>query len=443
MLEQGVELGAERRALLRGEAVRIALAGVAPQVEPFGLAVFRPDDLAPLGVDEHAAGLRRLVDLQQLLQLAERRARRRWVREPRAPARLHERAQRVALERGRRRDAGKVEDGRGHVDELDDLVAHDGRHTAGRDDDERYAHLGFVERLAVADHAVLVEALAVVGGDDDERIVEEPARGELVEEPGDLGVHRHDGRVVEVDDRLHEVRRRLEQVTDDPHAVDVVRGRRLAVAAQRAQVLRGRIVRRVRLHVLDVEEERRALRLLVDELQRLGVDRLRAGREPQIVRPLVLPDRERLVAVVALRDAEVARDEAVGRQPERPVAGAFQDLGEGRLVVCELLVEARDAVLHHVARRHERRDGAGGPRRLRVRVPKARAARRQLLEERRDGPRRAARGHPVGAHRVDDDENDVRRSRRAAGRRQQRERGDERGERTRAAASGRDGPHGA
>jgi hypothetical protein len=117
-------------------------------------------------------------------------------------------------------------------------------------DEERHVDELAVERLAVAEPAVLHELVAVVGHEDDERLVGHAALRERREQEPD--------QIVDVADLA---------VVDRAHVRDVLRRRGLvgdavavAVAAARVDVHRpvrgGRAVRVVDVHVVQVEEER-------------------------------------------------------------------------------------------------------------------------------------------------------------------------------------------
>ena len=98
---------------------------------------------------------------------------------------------------GRPGDADEREDRRRDVDEAD-RRGHVVRRQPGaveRDEDERDVHLLFVERRAVIAAAMLAELLAVIGGEDDERVRARLAQ--VVDEAPDLGVREVDLAVVQ------------------------------------------------------------------------------------------------------------------------------------------------------------------------------------------------------------------------------------------------------
>jgi hypothetical protein len=107
-----------------------------------------------------------------------------------------ERRERAALEARLRLQSQQIEDGRREIDERDVLGDDAAGGNPGPGDDQRYVHRRVEEVVAVAERPVLEEFLAVVGGDDDQRMLENAALLERVEEPAELFVHRRDLRVV-------------------------------------------------------------------------------------------------------------------------------------------------------------------------------------------------------------------------------------------------------
>src|SRR5262249_46328207 len=75
-------------------------------------------------------------------------------------------------------------------------------------DDERHVHRRVVDEDAVRLLAVLAEALAVIGERDDERVVEDAASGEPLDERADRAVHERDLAVVRAIAELTVERRR-------------------------------------------------------------------------------------------------------------------------------------------------------------------------------------------------------------------------------------------
>ena len=92
----------------------------------------------------------------------------------------------------------RVEHGRRHVDELHRVVVAPARAVRARElDDHRHVHERLVQHAAhVADRVVLAEHLAVVGGDDDERVLVAAARLQRRDQLAERGVHRRDLAVV-------------------------------------------------------------------------------------------------------------------------------------------------------------------------------------------------------------------------------------------------------
>jgi hypothetical protein len=91
---------------------------------------------------------------------------------------------------GRRRlQARQIEQRRVHVHHLDvGLDDAAGGNTPGRADDQRHVHQLLVDGVAVADAAVLVELIAVIGHDDHRRLVVDPQRLEVGDEGRERGV---------------------------------------------------------------------------------------------------------------------------------------------------------------------------------------------------------------------------------------------------------------
>src|SRR5262249_44957080 len=90
--------------------------------------------------------------------------------------------ERLALEAGLGWQAGQVEDRGGDVQKRHAVRDHAAGGNAGTDDEERDADALLVERVAVLQAAVLAELLTVVGGEHDDRVIEQPAAAESVED---------------------------------------------------------------------------------------------------------------------------------------------------------------------------------------------------------------------------------------------------------------------
>jgi hypothetical protein len=224
--------------------------------------------------------------------------------------------------------------------------------------------------------AVLSEPLSVIGGDGDEQPPDRPrARG------------RQDAAEARV------------RVGD----LALVRA-----ARERLALRRGRVVRSVRVVEVHPREERP--RLLADP-------GLGGGRDLAAA-PLGLQDGGALhvaldavvVAVEAARETEapvqhVRADERAGRVPARLQHGRERPGLRGEHV--------RPVVVHAVVRRlqpgEDRRVGRQGQRHRRPGVLHHEALGRQRVDLRRPARTRAVDAHPVGAQRVDRDQEDARR----------------------------------
>jgi hypothetical protein len=150
--------------------------------------------------------------------------------------RLDERDEGAAVGAFEGREPEEVVDRRPHVD-----VPHQGLHhetfleAEGQRDDQRHARHLAVQRRRVTLVAVLVEGLAVVGSDHDDRLLREAAMVELLEEPPDVAIGPVDRGVVGIRDARAEAevgRLLVEQVLMDVHVVDVGEEALVAVAAQ-------------------------------------------------------------------------------------------------------------------------------------------------------------------------------------------------------------------
>ena len=111
-----------------------------------------------------------------------------------------EQRQQAAPAHGRRRlEAEQVEHGRRYVEQVHRLlVAHAGGQHALEPHQQRDAHQLVVDRVGVAQRAVVVELFAVVGDEDDERVAGVTAGVEVFEQAPHVGVHRRHLAAVEV-----------------------------------------------------------------------------------------------------------------------------------------------------------------------------------------------------------------------------------------------------
>ena len=119
-------------------------------------------------------------------------------------------------------DAGRGEQARREVDRSATWSRHDpsGGEPPGPVQDQRHAHDLVEERLLVPLAAVLEELLAVVGGDDDEGVLEEPALAQRAEDLAEDLVGEADLAVVERDQVLAVARLHRGAHRGVPHEVD-------------------------------------------------------------------------------------------------------------------------------------------------------------------------------------------------------------------------------
>ena len=218
-----------------------------------------------------------------------------------------QRLQAAALHVGGHRDVERVQHGRRHVHEAHAPGHPSARRHARAAHDERHVHRAVVQQVGVRQLVVLAHALAVVGRQHDQRAVVEAVALQPVEQRAEALVGVGDLAVVR------------------PVREELVVGHR-------------RVVRLVRVVVVDPQEERLALLRLVQPLEDRLVDARgapllegervalrRAGRRERAVvrgRQPVVVEVEALVETVA-RDQGEAADGRPGA-----VALRLQDLGE-------------------------------------------------------------------------------------------------------------------
>ena len=226
--------------------------------------------------------------------------------------------ERVAVDPGLRRQADEVEHRRHHVDAGGLQRAASGD-APGGPDHERDVGGGVVDEVGVTRLAVVAQALAVVGGEDDERALEQPLLAKPRREPPD--------HLVGVGD-LGQVR-----------LARIARGEGL-----------GRVVGRVRVVEVDPGEEAP----LADRLEpgERVVHDLVAGLLDRAERDhLVLGEVEIVgVLVEALGEAPLRLEHPGGHEGSRGKARLVQPLGERHLL---LVQEEAAVVAHAVVGRHE------------------------------------------------------------------------------------------
>src|SRR5205823_9183660 len=101
--------------------------------------------------------------------------------------RVHARKNGASFEGVWWRNTEQIEDGRREIDQPDGSIEGP-RGEAGRPDDPRHAQRHIVGEYAVRPLPVLAEALAMIGGDDDERAIELTGGFQVAEETAEGGV---------------------------------------------------------------------------------------------------------------------------------------------------------------------------------------------------------------------------------------------------------------
>jgi hypothetical protein len=283
------------------------------------------------------------------------------------------RQQAVAGQVRGRRARDRIED-RGHDVVVAGHGVHDRRrHDRRREQDQRNAQRRLVGEKAVCTLTVLAEALAMVGGQDDDGV----GRGRLQERPQ----HGLEGRV---------------------------RGRHLAHVRRARETRREGFPRQVRgmrvVHV-DPAEGRTAVALGQPALGRGdGVCATALGQGQRPRRPLELV----VVYVEAAIEAEARVERERAHERPRAIAGRLQERGQGGRVggKPEPRVVAH-AVLEGEAAGQDVGVRGQGDDVVRVRLAEHHASAGQAIEDRRGARGGAVRAHRVRAQGVDRDQQDV------------------------------------
>jgi hypothetical protein len=293
--------------------------------------------------------------------------------------------------------------------------------------DERHTHGRLVQRLAVPEEAVLPELLAVVAGQQHERVVREAGAVQRVQHlPHELVGHVDGGDVVGQVGRGDLLARRLARLAAlvEGVAILVVEGRLLVAGSQQAVAPQRGQIRRVVVDDVGVqeEEERRAARrardpgrdggrgvalqqrhLLRGALPAHGVQQRLAAQAVQG------PDRIVVgVAIEAVREAILGADVAAAGEGRRDPSAIREQLREeGRARRVEVVGDVHRAVQRRPLAGEQRavagqRVAAGA-----VGVREAQALRREGVEVRRVAARAAVAAHLVGPQRVEADEQHV------------------------------------
>ena len=164
----------------------------------------------------------------------------------------------------------------------------------------------------------------------------------------------------------------------------------------------------MRLHVLDIEEERRRSGKPVEPLQYFRIDLVGPCVGSQDLSSLRLAD-ESGVLVEALGEAAFGRQCGVCGEASRRVAVVPKQLGDGGLSLWQHRSEPQHSVLKLISRGHQRCDGRAGPRALGVCALEERPAPGQRVDRGRQVARVPVVPETIRAKRIDDDEHDIRR----------------------------------
>ena len=279
---------------------------------------------------------------------------------------------------------------------------------------------GVEEVLAVVEvEIVLAEALPVVGGDHDQGAVADGRAVERLEHLPDLGVHRGDLAVVLRDVPAEALPRDRPRLRDPAvKAVHRAQGRaaRRGFVEERRVPGRGRLVGRVRVHVVQPEQERAVGLRLAEVADPVPGDRARAVhlRGERLLLPRLA------VAVEAPRVPERGGDVGVVDGGHRLVPRVLQDAGQRRVPPEEEGVALAVAGLRREAAGHDPDEAAAGLGPVGVGLLEDGAAPGEGVHPRARRPAVPVRAHVVGAQRVDRDEQNahpIARRRRAGGRR--------------------------
>ena len=183
----------------------------------------------------------------------------------------------LPLQPRRHFQAAQAGNGRIEVEQLDERMA-DRRLFARHADDQRH-HRRFVVQADLGPEIVLAQVVAVIAGEDDDRVVGLPGFLQGVEHFADLRIHVGDGGVVAADRFLlaADVHLHVDAglVVDAglgnvvPVAGDLRRQRQLVVRQKRLEVLLRRDERHMRADKADGEKERLA-GMLLDQFHGLG-----------------------------------------------------------------------------------------------------------------------------------------------------------------------------
>ena len=280
---------------------------------------------------------------------------------------------RQQVEALRRLAAGKPEDGedrRHDVDVPHGPVVRGARGEGGRQTpDQRHVDRRIVDEDPVRRLPVLPEALAVVGGEDDERVVEQPVLPQPVDDPPHAAIGLGDLRVVRCRGQGGELER--------PDLVGLMRVEEVHPQEERLRLLplrpflepRDRAIRGPRRRAIPEHEERRL-----------------------VLRPeIVVIDLEALVQAIAPGEHRCRHER------RRPVTCRRQPLGEGDRLGTEGVVPVvPNAVRRRVESRHDRAVGRERDRRGGRGIRAADALARQPVDRRGVGELEAVAADPVG-----------------------------------------------
>ena len=323
-----------------------------------------------------------------------------------APRQRHQAA---AVELQPRIDAQQIQHRRRHVLGLHPGVdPRAGRHLPGSADDQRHHQVGVVQAVVVVPALVLVQGLAMIGGEHHHGVLGQAELVEHREQPADRRVHVGDRPVVEAVDefgvgdlarkpRAEVAGERRERI----QAVQRVVGRVELVSLVEEAVERGRRqVRAVRVHVPQEQEERIVAAGYGAQVRdRDLVEGVRLGHAAGLVPPAVVLQ----VGLEASGGRIAGEAHAAGR-----VAGVLQDPGQHRRGHVALVAQPHHAGAEAVAAGEHRRVGRRGRHARAERMAEHGRLLREAGDVRGGQPVVAVEAHAVAPQAVDRDQQQVR-----------------------------------
>ena len=332
------------------------------------------------------------------------------LRDERLTARRRQQA--AAVELQPRVDAQQVEHGGRHVPGLHPRIdPRPGGQLAGRADDQRHHQIRVVQAVMVVPALMLVQGLAVIGGDHHHRVLRQPELVEHREQPADRGVHVGDRPVVQAVDEPgvgdlagkpgpEVIRERRERVQAVERAIG---GVELVALVEETVERRRRQVRAVRVHVTQEQKERIAAgggRAQIRDGHLVQGVRLGHGAAGRVPPAFVLQ-----IGTEAARRRIAGKPHAAGR-----VAGPLQDLGQHRRGHVALVAQAHHAGAEAIAPGEHRRVGRRGRHARAEGVAEHRPLLGEAGEVRRGEAMVAVQAHVIATQAVDGDQQQVRSS---------------------------------